>query len=66
MADLQRQEQLGTRDINREREAQQKILAGNLAKEEGVKYSYALRQSLGSLADENTQGDVLAGLGIYS
>lgn len=66
LADLQRQEQLGTRDINREREAQQKILAGNLAKEEGVKYSYALRQSLGSLADENTQGDVLAGLGIYS
>ena len=64
LADLQRKEFLGQRDILREKEYETRFLAGTQAKEEGTKYGYALRQALGHLADENTQGDVLRGLGI--
>lgn len=62
LEDIQRTEALETRDIERERQAQVKLLGSQLTKEAGIKREFARRQFLGPFADEGNTGDILAGL----
>lgn len=63
LEDIQRTEAMETRDIERERQAQTKLLSGTLTKEAGIKREFARRQFLGPFADEGNSGDILQGLG---
>jgi len=62
LEDLQRQQNIVTRDLEAERKAQTNILGSQLTREEGVRRGFELRQALGPLADESNDFDILKGL----